>query len=176
MRDCGLWTKFTQDNISNAFQEEQSTNDLRSDVIQSNTNNGFSITESVFCVWLRMLVERVLLDTTDDLRVQCSHVEQAFSQRCMELTGARSQLEMKLATVNRQKYKCNCCLAFWLLRGEQWSVQNSPPDLQGHQWFHPSISVWPHSYHHHILRSLVSIYSMLRMWMSPLCFFERCLR
>uniref|UniRef100_A0A3P8VS98 Tektin n=1 Tax=Cynoglossus semilaevis TaxID=244447 RepID=A0A3P8VS98_CYNSE len=76
--DCGLWTKFTQDNISNAFQEEQSTNDLR------------------------MLVERVLLDTTDDLRVQCSHVEQAFSQRCMELTGARSQLEMKLATVLEQ--------------------------------------------------------------------------
>ena len=51
---------------------------------------------------VRVLVERLLLDTTDDLRVQCSNVDQAFSQRCMELTEAKIQLEMRLTQVERQ--------------------------------------------------------------------------
>lgn len=52
---------------------------------------------------VRALAEQVLQDTTEDLRVQCSRVEQAFSQRCAELTEAKIQLEMKLAQVDQVK-------------------------------------------------------------------------
>ncbi|XP_008304952.1 tektin-4, partial [Stegastes partitus] len=72
------WTKFTQDNLSKAVQEEQATNSLR------------------------VLVERLLQDTTEDLRVQCSTVNRAFSQRCAELIEAKTQLEMKLAQILEQ--------------------------------------------------------------------------
>ncbi|KAG7223765.1 hypothetical protein INR49_026447 [Caranx melampygus] len=72
------WTKFTQDNLSRALQEEQASNSLR------------------------MLVEQVLQDTTEDLRVQCSRVDRAFSQRCEQLTEAKTQLEMRLAQVLEQ--------------------------------------------------------------------------
>lgn len=44
----------------------------------------------------------MLRDTTEDLRVQCSRVDQAFSQRCVDLTEARIQLEMRLTQVRRQ--------------------------------------------------------------------------
>lgn len=54
------------------------------------------------CVCVRTLVEQILKDTTDDLRAQCCRVERAFSQRCEQLTEARSQLEMKLEEVSRQ--------------------------------------------------------------------------
>lgn len=54
-------------------------------------------------VAVRTLVEQVLQDTTEDLSVQCSRVEQAFSQRCVELTEAKIQLEMKLTQVERGK-------------------------------------------------------------------------
>ncbi|KAM8878343.1 tektin-4 isoform 2-T2 [Spinachia spinachia] len=64
------WTKFTQDNLSRALQEEQATNSLR------------------------LLVERVLQDTTHHLRVQCSSVDRAFGQRCAELIEAKTQLEI----------------------------------------------------------------------------------
>lgn len=50
-------------------------------------------------VCVRLLVERVLQDTTEDLRVQCSTVDQAFSQRCTELIEAKTQLEIRLAEV-----------------------------------------------------------------------------
>lgn len=50
----------------------------------------------------RRLVEQVLQDTTDDLRDQCSSVDQAFSQRCMELIQAKTQLETKLAKVHTE--------------------------------------------------------------------------
>ncbi|XP_042341483.1 tektin-4 [Plectropomus leopardus] len=72
------WTKFTQDNLSKALQEEQATNSLR------------------------VLVERVLQDTSEDLRVQCSTVDRAFSQRCEELIEAKTQLEMRLAQILEQ--------------------------------------------------------------------------
>ncbi|XP_060923275.1 tektin-4 [Limanda limanda] len=72
------WSKFTQDNLSTALQEEQASSSLRK------------------------LVERVLLDTTEDLRVQCSTVDRAFSQRCVELNEAKTQLERKLAEVLEQ--------------------------------------------------------------------------
>ncbi|KAM9856808.1 tektin-4 [Aulostomus maculatus] len=72
------WRKFTRDNLSKAIHDEQTTTSLRE------------------------LVERVLLDTTEDLRVQCSNVEQAFGQRCEELTEAKTQLERKLTQVLEQ--------------------------------------------------------------------------
>ncbi|XP_017291885.1 tektin-4 [Kryptolebias marmoratus] len=72
------WAKFTQDNLSKAMQEEQATNSLRT------------------------LVERMLQDTTDDLRDQCSVVDRAFSQRCEELIEAKTELEMKLAQILEQ--------------------------------------------------------------------------
>ncbi|XP_029014896.1 tektin-4-like [Betta splendens] len=66
------WTKFTQDNLNKALQEEQATSSLR------------------------LLVEQLLQDTTKDLTFQCSSVDQALSQRCVELVEAKAQLEMKL--------------------------------------------------------------------------------
>ncbi|XP_026216367.1 tektin-4-like [Anabas testudineus] len=72
------WMKFSQDNLNKALQEEQATNSLR------------------------LLVEQVLQDTTEDLRVQCSKVDQAFSQRCVELVQAKTQLEMKLTKILEQ--------------------------------------------------------------------------
>ncbi|XP_042246321.1 tektin-4 isoform X1 [Thunnus maccoyii] len=72
------WTKFTQDNLSKALQEEHATHSLR------------------------LLVEQVLLDTTDDLRVQCSSVDRALGQRCGELIEAKTQLEMKLTQTLEQ--------------------------------------------------------------------------
>lgn len=56
------------------------------------------------CVCVRALVERVLQDTTEDLRAQCSRVDRALSQRCEELTEAKSLLETKLAQVTRQAH------------------------------------------------------------------------
>lgn len=50
----------------------------------------------------RALAEQVLQDTKEDLRVQCSRVEQAFSQRCVELTEAKIQLETKLTQVSQR--------------------------------------------------------------------------
>uniref|UniRef100_A0A1A8C0K7 Tektin n=1 Tax=Nothobranchius kadleci TaxID=1051664 RepID=A0A1A8C0K7_NOTKA len=46
-----------------------------------------------------MLVEQMLQDTTEDLRVQSSNVDRAFSQRCEELIEAKTQLERKLAQI-----------------------------------------------------------------------------
>lgn len=54
------------------------------------------------CIGARALAEQVLQDTTEDLRVQCSRVEQAFSQRCVELTEAKIQLETKLTQVGQR--------------------------------------------------------------------------
>uniref|UniRef100_A0A672HAD5 Tektin n=1 Tax=Salarias fasciatus TaxID=181472 RepID=A0A672HAD5_SALFA len=72
------WTQFTQDNLSKAMQEEQATYSLR------------------------LLVERLLQDTTEDLRAQCCSVDRAFSQRCVELCEAKTQLENKHAQVQLQ--------------------------------------------------------------------------
>ncbi|TKS69047.1 Tektin-4 [Collichthys lucidus] len=76
--NCTSWTKFTQDNLSKALQEEQTTNSLR------------------------LLVVRVLQETTEDLTAQCSRVDRAFSQRCVELIEAKTQLEIKLAQILEQ--------------------------------------------------------------------------
>lgn len=52
-------------------------------------------------IGVRALAEGILQDTTEDLRVQCSRVDQAFSRRCEELVEAKTQLEGKLAQVDR---------------------------------------------------------------------------
>ncbi|XP_028310763.1 tektin-4 [Gouania willdenowi] len=69
------WTKFTQDNLAKAMQVELATNNLR------------------------LLVEQVLQDTTEDLRAQCCSVDRAFSQRCGDMCEAKFQLENKLSQV-----------------------------------------------------------------------------
>ncbi|XP_045546783.1 tektin-4 isoform X2 [Salmo salar] len=69
------WVSFTQDNLSVAQREEQAS------------------------VELRLLVERVLQETAEDLRVQCSNVDQAFSQRCLQLTEAKTQLQLHLTQI-----------------------------------------------------------------------------
>ncbi|XP_070712659.1 tektin-4 [Pempheris klunzingeri] len=76
--NCTSWAKFTQDNLSKALQEEQATNSLR------------------------LLVEQLLQDTTEDLRAQCACVDRAFSQRCGELIEAKTQQEMKLQQILEQ--------------------------------------------------------------------------
>lgn len=55
------------------------------------------------CVCVRMLVERVLLETTEDLRAQRSSVDQAFSQRCEELIEAKTNLELLHTQVDMKK-------------------------------------------------------------------------
>uniref|UniRef100_A0A4W5KVS2 Tektin n=1 Tax=Hucho hucho TaxID=62062 RepID=A0A4W5KVS2_9TELE len=69
------WVSFTQDNLSVAQREEQAS------------------------VELRLLVERVLQETAEDLKVQCSNVDQAFSQRCLQLTEAKTQLQLHLTQI-----------------------------------------------------------------------------
>uniref|UniRef100_A0A3Q2YTG2 Tektin n=1 Tax=Hippocampus comes TaxID=109280 RepID=A0A3Q2YTG2_HIPCM len=74
MSDVPSWIKFTQDNLHRAFREEKASKDLRLEHCFNQT---------------------VLLDTTKDLRVQCSNVDQAFLQRCAEQMDAKIQLEMQ---------------------------------------------------------------------------------
>ncbi|CAL8332040.1 unnamed protein product [Merluccius merluccius] len=69
------WLKFSQDNLSRAAQEEQTTMNLR------------------------VLVERLLQDTTEDLRFQCAAVDQAFNQHCADLAEAKTLLELQLTQI-----------------------------------------------------------------------------
>lgn len=119
------WTKFTQDNLNQALQEEEATNRLRSELHRVGVENGSRLHSNLvnLLVFVRVLVEQLLLDTTEDLRAQCSSVEEAFSQRCVELMEAKTQLEMKLAKVDRQTARripgltgnCSSCV------GRSWS-------------------------------------------------------
>ncbi|KAM4603271.1 tektin-4 [Polymixia lowei] len=72
------WMKFTQDNVSKASQEQQATKDLR------------------------VLVDQLLQETAEDLRAQCSAVDQAFNQRCLQLIEAKTQLELHLTEILEQ--------------------------------------------------------------------------
>lgn len=60
---------------------------------------------------VRLLVEQVLQDTAGDLRVQCSSVDRAFSERCVELNEAKTQLNMQLKQVDKLTDRVND----WLL-------------------------------------------------------------
>lgn len=82
--------------MSKAQQEHQTTQSLRY------AAPGFNVAVSVVLMaflGVRALAEGILQDTTEDLRVQCSRVDQAFSRRCEELVEAKTQLEAKLAQV-----------------------------------------------------------------------------
>ncbi|XP_063058663.1 tektin-4 [Engraulis encrasicolus] len=76
--NCGQWMDFTRANLAVAEREMRAS------------------------VELRQLIGRVLLDTSEDLRAQCSTVDQAFKQRCQELTEAKIQLEIHLSEVLQQ--------------------------------------------------------------------------
>ncbi|XP_077381360.1 tektin-4 [Festucalex cinctus] len=71
MSDVPSWIKFTQDNLYRAYREEQASKELSE------------------------LVQQLLLDTTKDLRIQCSNVDHAFLQRCAEQMDAKIQLELQ---------------------------------------------------------------------------------
>ncbi|XP_010904330.2 tektin-4 [Esox lucius] len=73
-----VWVRVTQDNLSVAQREERASAELR------------------------LLMDRVLQETAEDLRAQCSHVDRAFSQRCVQLTEAKTQLELHLAQILEQ--------------------------------------------------------------------------
>lgn len=81
--DEEVWRKFTVDNLRLAEREETASQALR------------------------RLSERVLQETTEDLRAQCVTVDQAFIQRCMELSQSKTQLELHLGqaihTYTKQK-------------------------------------------------------------------------
>ncbi|XP_024119359.1 tektin-4 [Oryzias melastigma] len=72
------WTKFTQDNLLQAAQEEEASSRLR------------------------VLVEEMLRETTEDLISQRSTVDGAFSQRCHELLEAKTELQTRLTQVLQQ--------------------------------------------------------------------------
>lgn len=69
------WAKFTQDNLYRAERERLAS------------------------VNLRELIECILQDTAEDLRLQCDAVNLAFGRRCEELEDARHKLEYHLRKV-----------------------------------------------------------------------------
>ncbi|XP_053471515.1 tektin-4 [Ictalurus furcatus] len=76
--DVDGWMRFTQSNVAQAEREEEAS------------------------VALCMLCERVLQETAEDLQVQSDTVNEAFTQRCKELTHIKSQLELQLKQVLEQ--------------------------------------------------------------------------
>ncbi|KAM6972508.1 LOW QUALITY PROTEIN: tektin-4 [Aplochiton taeniatus] len=72
------WVRFTQDNLTLASQEEKASMELR------------------------RLMETVLQETAEDLRAQCATVDQAFNHRCLEVTQAKTKLELHLAQILEQ--------------------------------------------------------------------------
>ncbi|XP_062957509.1 tektin-4 [Cynocephalus volans] len=72
------WAKFTQDNLQHAEREHLAS------------------------VGLRALVDHVLQDTAEDLRLQCDAVNLAFGRRCEELEDARGKLQRHLSQTLRE--------------------------------------------------------------------------
>lgn len=69
------WARFTQDNLHRAERERLASANLR------------------------VLVDCILRDTAEDLRLQCDAVNLAFERRCEELEDARHKLENHLHKV-----------------------------------------------------------------------------
>lgn len=69
------WAKFNQDNLLRAERERLAS------------------------VNLRKLIDCILRDTAEDLRLQCDTVNTAFSSRCEELDDARQKLQYHLQKV-----------------------------------------------------------------------------
>ncbi|KAL2087015.1 hypothetical protein ACEWY4_018074 [Coilia grayii] len=76
--NCEQWMDFTRTNLAAAEREVRASGELR------------------------QLIGRVLQDTAEDLRAQCASVDQAFKQRCQELTEAKVQLEIHLSEILQQ--------------------------------------------------------------------------
>uniref|UniRef100_A0A8C3YUT2 Tektin n=1 Tax=Catagonus wagneri TaxID=51154 RepID=A0A8C3YUT2_9CETA len=72
------WAKFTQENLYHAERERLAS------------------------VNLRQLIDSVLQDTAEDLRLQCDAVNLAFGRRCEELEDARHKLEHHLRKTLRE--------------------------------------------------------------------------
>ncbi|XP_030656995.1 tektin-4 [Nomascus leucogenys] len=72
------WAKFTQDNLCRAQRERLASADLR------------------------VLVDCILRDTSEDLRLQCDAVNLAFGRRCEELEDARHKLQHHLHKTLRE--------------------------------------------------------------------------
>lgn len=72
------WGKFTQDVLLRAERER------------------------IASVNLRKLIDCILRDTAEDLRLQCDAVNLAFSNRCEELNDARQKLQYHLLKVGLQ--------------------------------------------------------------------------
>ncbi|XP_054403780.1 tektin-4 isoform X2 [Pongo abelii] len=72
------WAKFTQDNLCRAQRERLASANLR------------------------VLVDCILRDTSEDLRLQCDAVNLAFGRRCEELEDARHKLQHHLHKTLRE--------------------------------------------------------------------------
>ncbi|XP_033032472.1 tektin-4 [Trachypithecus francoisi] len=72
------WAKFTQDNLCRAQRERLASANLR------------------------VLVDCILRDTSEDLRLQCDAVNLAFGRRCEELEDARHKLQQHLHKTLRE--------------------------------------------------------------------------
>lgn len=56
--------------------------------------------ERLASINLRALIDNILHDTSEDLRMQCDTVNQAFAKRCEELEDAKHKLEHHLKKVS----------------------------------------------------------------------------
>ncbi|XP_004627973.1 tektin-4 [Octodon degus] len=72
------WAQFTQDNLLRAEREHQASANLRT------------------------LIDAILRDTAEDLRLQCDAVNLAFARRCEELEDARHKLQYHLQKTLRE--------------------------------------------------------------------------
>ncbi|XP_043945651.1 tektin-4 [Protopterus annectens] len=69
------WAQFSHDNIYKAERERTAS------------------------IKLRSLIDNLLQDTSEDLRVQCAAVNTAFAQRCEEMNDAKAKLEEHLKKI-----------------------------------------------------------------------------
>lgn len=70
------WAKFTHDNIYRAEREKLASGNLR------------------------VLIDSILHDVSEDLRRQCDTVNEAFAKRCEELEDTKHKLEYHLKNVS----------------------------------------------------------------------------
>lgn len=104
------WAKFTQDILLRAERERLAS------------------------VNLRKLIDCILRDTAEDLRLQCDAVNTAFSSRCEELDDARQKLQYHLQKVGPQ-----CSPAFGhahLFEYTQDMPTSEPIPCLGHTYSH----------------------------------------
>uniref|UniRef100_A0A8C4WPZ7 Tektin n=1 Tax=Gopherus evgoodei TaxID=1825980 RepID=A0A8C4WPZ7_9SAUR len=73
------WAKFSHDNIYRAERERLAS------------------------INLRLLIDNILHDTAEDLRLQCAAVDEAFAKRCEEMEDAKHKLEHHLKKVRTLK-------------------------------------------------------------------------